>query len=235
MNRNQLTQTRNGWLQQAGQDLIEKMNAFMRQNGLSQRQAAQELGLSETDVRNIVNGNAGAVSLTGFATLLIVNGLALAIQPVSETPMGRGMRPMAQPQQRQAAPAAAPVRDSRGRFVPRNGGAPMPPPPAGAVPMNFEAYPEAESAAPVVPELDAMSREELVDMVLTNHWEGEIDLIRATRPQIIAFLESKTTPAPVEAPAAEATDATKFAEMLAKELANNPEMLATLMANMGKK
>lgn len=230
MNRTQLTQTRNGWLQQAGQDLAQKMNTFMRQNGLSQRQAAQELNLSESDIRNLVNGNAGAVSLAAFATVLIVNGLALAIQPVAETPMGQGMRPMAQPQQRQATPSA-PLRDARGRFV--RGGAPVPPPPpTGAIPMDFNDYPNVQEDNNK--DLDAMSREELVDMVLSNHWEGEIDLIRATRPQIIAFLESKATPAPVADASSEETDATKFAQMLAKELANNPEMLATLMANMSK-
>lgn len=158
---------------------------------------------------------------------------------------------------------AMPKRDAHGRFVPKGNpmpmgggripsgmpmGGPVPyPSPSemshmfGGMPMPQQfAQPQQQTSAPtdapVGINLDSLNREQLVDEILKNHWDSEIDLIRATRPQIIAFLESKQQPqqqSVVETEQPQNGNVSAFAEMIANELKNNPQLLQKLAQSFG--
>lgn len=148
MNGNLLRQSANAWVQQAKQDIANKIREFLNESGISLPQMANDLGLDINELNNILNG--GAPSLMTFATLMIASGLVLEFKPVDEAnipvdrngmpipqgPMPAGMpmpgmrqRPAQRPPhsmfddfQRQPAPEPAPVqqqpRGSNGRFQP---------------------------------------------------------------------------------------------------------------------
>lgn len=113
MNKNELIQLRNGWLQQASRDLSTRLIDFMEKNRLNEAELADILALDVNQIRGMLNG-AQNVTLLEFATLLIATGNVLRIEPVSESPFARGARPAAQPQR---GSQRGPQRDANGRFV----------------------------------------------------------------------------------------------------------------------
>ena len=140
MNRNLLHQSASAWVQQAKQDIANKIREFLNESGLSVAQMANDLGIDINELNNILNG--GIPSMQTFAILMIASGLVMEIKPVDEAdipvdfdgmpipqgPMPAGMpmpgmpqRPMPRPTQRpqhnmfdeferQPAPEPAPVR-----------------------------------------------------------------------------------------------------------------------------
>lgn len=148
MNGNLLRQSANAWVQQAKQDIANKIREFLTESGISLPQMANDLGLDINELNNILNG--GAPSLMTFATLMIASGLVIELKPIEEAnipvdrngmpipqgPMPAGMpmpgmrqRPTQRPPhsmfddfQRQPAPEPAPVqhqpRGANGRFQP---------------------------------------------------------------------------------------------------------------------
>jgi hypothetical protein len=148
MNGNFLRQSANAWVQQAKQDIANKIREFLNESGISLPQMANDLGLDINELNNILNG--GAPSLMTFATLMIASGLVIELKPIEEAnipvdrngmpipqgPMPAGMpmpgmrqRPTQRPPhsmfddfQRQPAPEPAPVqhqpRGANGRFQP---------------------------------------------------------------------------------------------------------------------
>ena len=226
MTRNELSQIREGFLVQAAQDVCGKLNEFMRNNRMDARTAANALGLTEAEIGAILNGNTNSLSMRAFATVLLISGHVIEIKPISETPMGGGM-PMARPSranfvhphnngviEAQYNPTGlndgAPKRDSRGRFAkkrvdtlhfteaPSKSNFRASIPGFGEMVAASEFNPDDnEAPSAEVGNFDAMTREELVNLVRANHWEGEIDLDEARRTEIINFLTSKqNTPTP---------------------------------------
>ena len=92
MNTNLLRQSATAWVQQAKQDIANKIREFLNESGISLPQMANDLGLDINELNNILNG--GAPSLMTFATLMIASGLVMEIKPVEETNIqvdGNGM------------------------------------------------------------------------------------------------------------------------------------------------
>ena len=219
MNANFLRQSANAWVQQAKQDIANKIREFLNESGISLPQMANDLGLDINELNNILNG--GAPSLMTFATLMIASGLVLEFKPVDEAnipvdrngmpipqgPMPAGMpmpgmrqRPAQRPPhsmfddfQRQPAPEPAPVqhqpRGANGRFQPW-------PKPQGGAPVP----PAGMRPVPMFgqrpqqnqrPPFAQMNREELVQVVREHLWQNEIDLAHVDREQLVRFLEDK--------------------------------------------
>jgi DNA-binding phage protein len=197
MNAREIQAAARGFVQQMKDDVRNKLNQFLRESGLTIRQMARDLGLNEDELDRILHGD-GRVSLETFATLLIANGLVLEVKPISEAPIPtrngvpvppRGFDDQQLPPPPPGffdavrrgdipAPGSQP-RDSRGRFMPRTDA----PRPAAHSPR-----PAAPAGAP---NFASMEREKLVDIIQNKLWDTEIDVTRASREQLVSFLEDK--------------------------------------------
>lgn len=95
MNTNLLHQSANAWVEQAKQDIANKIREFMNESGISLPQMANDLGLDINELNNIMRG--GAPSLKTFAILMLASGNVMEIKPVNEAniPMN-GAFPMPQ-------------------------------------------------------------------------------------------------------------------------------------------
>ena len=221
MNTNLLRQSANAWVQQAKQDIANKIREFLNESGISLPQMANDLGLDINELNNILNG--GVPSLQTFAVLMIAAGLVMEIKPVEETnmPMQNGMpvpqgpmpagmpmpgmrqRPVRQPApnmfddfRREPAPAPAPVqqqpRGANGQFKPWPKPAPAPiPPMPGHAPMPGFGGHPQPQGNAQHPPFSSMSREQLVDIVRQHLWQNEIDLANVEHGQLVRFLEDK--------------------------------------------
>jgi len=199
MNAREIQAAARGFVQQMKDDVRNKLNQFLRESGLTIRQMARDLGLNEDELDRILHGD-GRVSLETFATLLIANGLVLEVKPISEAPIptrnGVPVPPRGFDDQQLPPPppgffdhvrrGGAPTpgeqpRDARGRFMPRSGG-PSPAAPRPAAPRGGQS---------TAPNFAAMEREQLVEIIQNRLWDTEIDVTRASREQLVRFLQEK--------------------------------------------
>ena len=235
MNKRQFLSIRNNFVAQAKHDIAVRIRQFMSDNRMSKEMVADTLGLSVTNVNNILNEN-DSVRLLDYISVLAAFGLTICVQTMNEVQQesapqrevrnsGCGARP-AQSTQRSTS---GPSRDSRGRFVSQR---------------NTERVVCEEAQHPNIEEdianLDSMTRNQLVDLVLMNHWEDGIDLIRAEKSQLIAFLaERMRASVPTEEGAAQpcfddAHDGgSTVLGALFTELANNPTLRQQLRSMLG--
>ena len=214
MNTNLLHQSANAWVQQAKQDIANKVREFLTETGLTLPQMANDLGLDINELDNIMNG--GSPSLKTFAILMIASGNVMEIKPIEDAsipmdengmPIPQGPMPAGFPRpnmhqrparpvpgmfddfHREPAPAPEPVqqqpRGANGRFKPWPKPAQgMPPVP----PMFGQPRPQNTRNHPP---FSTMSREQLVDIVRQHLWESEIDLANVDHAQLVRFLEAK--------------------------------------------
>lgn len=199
MNAREIQAAARGFVQQMKDDVRNKLNQFLRESGLTIRQMARDLGLNEDELDRILHGD-GRVSLETFATLLIANGLVIEVKPISEAPIptrnGVPVPPRGFDDQQLPPPppgffdhvrrGGAPTpgeqpRDARGRFMPRSGG-PSPAAPRPAAPRGGQS---------TAPNFAAMEREQLVEIIQNRLWDTEIDVTRASREQLVRFLQEK--------------------------------------------
>lgn len=199
MNAREIQAAARGFVQQMKDDVRNKLNQFLRESGLTIRQMARDLGLNEDELDRILHGD-GRVSLETFATLLIANGLVLEVKPISVAPIptrnGVPVPPRGFDDQQLPPPppgffdhvrrGGAPTpgeqpRDARGRFMPRSGG-PSPAAPRPAAPRGGQS---------TAPNFAAMEREQLVEIIQNRLWDTEIDVTRASREQLVRFLQEK--------------------------------------------
>lgn len=87
MNREQLQRLASEWVRLAKNDIRTKAINFMDETDSNPSELAYHLGLSEGEIRQIIEGN-GEITISTFAKLLIATGNALEIKPISETPIG---------------------------------------------------------------------------------------------------------------------------------------------------
>jgi len=199
MNAREIQAAARGFVQQMKDDVRNKLNQFLRESGLTIRQMARDLGLNEDELDRILRGD-GRVSLETFATLLIANGLVIEVKPISEAPIptrnGVPVPPRGFDDEQLPPPppgffdhvrrGGAPTpgeqpRDARGRFMPRSGG-PSPAAPRPAAPRGGQS---------TAPNFAAMEREQLVEIIQNRLWDTEIDVTRASRDQLVRFLQEK--------------------------------------------
>ena len=197
MNSYEIQNAVEGFVQQMKNDVSNKLNQFLRETGISVSQMARDLGISEAELRRVQNGE--DFSVKTFATLLIADGKVLEVKDIREAPIPtrngvpvplrdggfRGPRDEQLPppppgffdsirREGKPTPAAQP-RDSRGRFMPRTD-APRP---------------AARPETPKGPDFASMERPKLVEIIQNKLWDTEIDITRATRDQLVRFLEDK--------------------------------------------
>ena len=199
MNAREIQAAARGFVQQMKDDVRNKLNQFLRESGLTIRQMARDLGLNEDELDRILHGD-GRVSLETFATLLIANGLVIEVKPISEAPIptrnGVPVPPRGFDDEQLPPPppgffdhvrrGGMPTpgeqpRDARGRFMPRSGG-PSPAAPRPAAPRGGQS---------TAPNFAAMEREQLVEIIQNRLWDTEIDVTRASREQLVRFLQEK--------------------------------------------
>ena len=199
MNAREIQAAARGFVQQMKDDVRNKLNQFLRESGITIRQMARDLGLNEDELDRIQHGD-GRVSLETFATLLIANGLVIEVKPISEAPIptrnGVPVPPRGFDDEQLPPPppgffdhvrrGGAPTpgeqpRDARGRFMPRSGG-PSPAAPRPAAPRGGQS---------TAPNFAAMEREQLVEIIQNRLWDTEIDVTRASREQLVRFLQEK--------------------------------------------
>lgn len=121
-NKRELLAMATEWTNHAKNDMRNQLIGFMESVGTDQRRLADVLGLSDGEIDQILNGN-GEITLSTFAKLLIATDNVLEIKPMAAVARTS----------RHGGGAQTPQRDSRGRFMPKNGGMPMPP--RGGMPM----------------------------------------------------------------------------------------------------
>ena len=87
MNREQLQKLASEWTRMAKNDIRNKVISFLREVDASERELAYHLGISDGELKQILEGN-GEITLSTFAKLLIATGNALEIKPIEDTPIG---------------------------------------------------------------------------------------------------------------------------------------------------
>ena len=218
-NREELRQEAQGWLAQAADDLSGRFNDFIETEGFDPVELAEVLDIDEELIYEILDGNLSNITAETLIKMFIANDLAVAIIPVSETPIGQYGRGNGACQR-------------NGRRVGRTHGE-MPrmvaTPPHGfgqptttfgsdlfmggeprAVDMTDKQPRDAQGrfmsrkarqvSEPVVrpsneirerSHYDDMTLDDLKTIIRRNLWDTEIDINRATRGELIAFLVDK--------------------------------------------
>jgi transcriptional regulator with XRE-family HTH domain len=244
MNAREIQAAAGGFVQQMISDVRNKLNQFLRESGITIRQMARDLGLNEDELDRIQHGD-GRVSLETFATLLIANGLVIEVKPISEAPIptrnGVPVPPRGFDDQQLPPPppgffdhvrrGGMPTpgeqpRDARGRFMPRSGG-PSPAAPRPAAPRG---------GASNAPDFAAMEREKLVEIIQNRLWDTEIDVTRASRDQLVRFLQEKDRRriALEERREQESDPAvTELKDKIKKTLEDNPQLRSVLKQLIG--
>jgi DNA-binding phage protein len=244
MNAREIQAAARGFVQQMKDDVRNKLNQFLRESGITIRQMARDLGLNEDELDRIQHGD-GRVSLETFATLLIANGLVIEVKPISEAPIptrnGVPVPPRGFDDQQLPPPppgffdhvrrGGMPTpgeqpRDSRGRFMPRSGG-PSPAAPRPAAPRGGQS---------TAPNFAAMDREKLVEIIQNRLWDTEIDVTRASRDQLVRFLQEKDRRriALEERREQESDPAvTELKDKIKKTLEDNPQLRSVLKQLIG--
>jgi DNA-binding phage protein len=244
MNAREIQAAAGGFVQQMISDVRNKLNQFLRESGITIRQMARDLGLNEDELDRIQHGD-GRVSLETFATLLIANGLVIEVKPISEAPIptrnGVPVPPRGFDDQQLPPPppgffdhvrrGGMPTpgeqpRDARGRFMPRSGG-PSPAAPRPAAPRG---------GASNAPDFAAMEREKLVEIIQNRLWDTEIDVTRASREQLVRFLQEKDRRriALEERREQESDPAvTELKDKIKKTLEDNPQLRSVLKQLIG--
>ena len=244
MNAREIQAAARGFVQQMKDDVRNKLNQFLRESGITIRQMARDLGLNEDELDRIQHGD-GIVSLETFATLLIANGLVLEVKPISEAPIptrnGVPVPPRGFDDQQLPPPppgffdhvrhGGMPTpgeqpRDARGRFMPRSGG-PSPAAPRPAAPRGGQS---------TAPNFAAMEREQLVEIIQNRLWDTEIDVTRASRDQMVRFLEDKDRRRiALEQRREQESDpaVTELKDKIKKTLEDNPQLRSVLKQLIG--
>lgn len=206
----ELIEAANSWLEQGVSDLRQNIEGFMAENGISDDELADALGLSEDEVANVLNGNAESISLKTFAHILIANNLALVIKPIGEIeggmprpvnggrmpmgrpgrmPMGPGRMPMGRPGRIPMGPGRIPV-GRPGRMPMGVGGHGEPTPFPNGMPTAMPKPSNGGFGGQADP-YSRLSDMALRDVIVRNHWNYEIDVEHATRAELIDFLKNK--------------------------------------------
>jgi len=202
-NKEQLRQEAQAWIAQASQDLSGRFNDFIRQSEIDVDELADVLDISVDTLDYILHGDVANITAETLIKLFIANDLAVEIKPVSETPIGNfgpmsgrmpmpplGTRtPMGVPIPPRGGfgrrPVAAPQpRDEHGRFVSRaRKAAPSP----QRVVRKVEAPRQHQAPTPY----DGLDKDALANIINRNLWGSEIDLVNATKQQMVNFLIDK--------------------------------------------
>ena len=213
MNRTFFQSAANDWTRMVKNDIRNKVKGFMDETETTTSELAYVLGISEGELDQIINGNC-EITISTIVKLLIATGNAIEIKPIRATPIGdysnlhRGGLPPHMPFFNEPTPSVRTQRrnifdEARQRQALHNV-------------LNFEGdddeLDENEFTAPTTrrqprdshgrfqsfrneptthSKFDAMTRPKLVDIIKTHLWDSEIDTVRATKEELVKFLDEK--------------------------------------------
>jgi len=226
-NKNQFLAACRSLTQQALDDVCERVKTIMREQSLTKRGVADMLGVSVSEVENVINK--ANVSLATYLSVLTAFGLTVVVMSMDEIEKGhvqgtasekRPSSKLATATKRTATPKAAPStpkRDAHGRFLPKD---------------VVEQLPCEEASEEAI-NIETLSRKELVHLVVEEGWAGEIDLENADRGEIIEFVGQKLREkAEQSEPITEACfandgddEAQRYFNQLINSLKNNPTLV----------
>lgn len=198
MNREELQRLASEWTRIAKNDIRNKVISFMEKVCTDESELAYALALSNGELKQILEGD-GEITLSTFAKLLIATGHALEIRPIEETPIARYdnfpsedepncraynppsfndsmsctrqeefARAMAEKACRRQAHRPTQPRDEHGRF------------------MSTRTKVEKKTSP-----FESMTVDELVKIIKERLWDFEIDLNRASKEELVDFLNGK--------------------------------------------
>ena len=184
-NKAQLNQEASNFISNAGKDLKEKVTSFMEELDITDFELADILGIPESEMDKIMNGDINTLHINTFAKLLIATNNAIQIIPVEETPIGaygNGPRPMVPPFVAPPFPFGVPQPQRRvDETLVR--------------PQRKNEAPNGHQRNVVGNEEENFYRtktfEQLVSIIKRNLWDSEINLNVATKEQLVKFLANK--------------------------------------------
>lgn len=216
MNRNDLQRLASEWVRMAKNDIRTKATEMMEETNATLSELAYNLGMSDGELNQIVNGN-GEITLTTFAKLLIASGFALEIKPVGMTPIGnfenvpcdenrachRTPRPNIFERQRPQTERRNEEEDFARPRIPtfdefcrmmdeqeaNNRVTPQPRDSRGRF-MSRNTQNTNTTREDVSP-FDNMERGELVNIINERLWDSEIDVDCASKGELVTFLKEK--------------------------------------------
>lgn len=162
-NKQELSQEAKRFVSNAGQDLKAKVTAFLDELEITEDEFAEIIGIPQSEMDKIMNGDINTLHINTFAKLLIATNNAIQIIPVMETPIkeyGNGPLPIVPP------------------FI-------MPPLPFVKQRNSNEREDEEEAF------YRTKSRENLISIIRRNLWDSEINTSTATFDQLVKFLADK--------------------------------------------
>lgn len=252
----QLRRIANGVANQIKEDIRKRIVEFMEAMGTDEMELADALDITVEELDEIMGGTC-EIPLTTFAKLIVASEHTIEIKPCAKVnaPFNRMSKPSTQRQRTRPQMNDGEAIPSYEEFQRMVAEGKIPPPPRGMrmghMPPHMPPFMgnERMEAPTVNPrqmrqtpmhrqemggnELDSMSRRDLVNTVMTNGWDNEIDLLNATRSDIIEFLIEKgfhTEEQAVEQPTntVQSDKVGKMAAALAEVLQNNPQLASIL-------
>ena len=232
-NKNQFLAACRSLTQQALNDVCERVKTIMREQSLTTRGVADMLGVSVSEVNNVLNKT--NVSLATYLSVLTAFGLTVVVMSMDEIEkrhvQGTASEKcpaskLATATKRTATPKAAPStprRDAQGRFLPKNAVEQRP----------CDELRPCEEASEEAINIETLNRKELVHLVVEEGWADEIDLENADRGEIIEFVGQKLREkAEQSEPITEACfandgddEAQRYFNQLINSLKNNPTLV----------
>jgi len=204
-NREDLLRMSEHYASKIGGNLAKALVTILKKgNGLTVENISRMLGVNTAEINGLLRGNLSLVSLPTLSKLFVLTGQALDVKPVDnhtfdrqrtqgdERPsggvmLGEGPSP-AQIPNGARIPQDVQPRDARGRFVRRSEAARR----IGEHMARPQMVSDMPNAAPrVANRLLTMTDEELINIIESNMWDSEIDLMSASRDQMIGFIMAK--------------------------------------------
>lgn len=209
--RQQIQEAATFWMQQAKEDLREKIEQVLQMSHTTPQVLAESLGVSTDQIVRIIHGD-GNITLDTFAKILIATDNALQITPVEVSPIGSYTKPM---RDSDIADHGSfydeyPTFDDNVPPMHHHHRMPPPPPPSefmGGMPpfggprRHMCGHQGAQPQSPHrevprhhgvnTPPFASMSRDELERIISSKLWDSEIDMDNASRAELIRFLEEK--------------------------------------------
>lgn len=236
----ELRRIANGVATQIKNDMRSKIINFMEQMGASETELASVLDINVRDLERILSGD-GEITLTTFAKLVVASEHTIEIKqlPINHAMPNRN---------RNARPSMHAERGNRNGNIPSyeefqrmvNAGE-IPPPPRGFMGCGMprrntmpttNVFHSQELNNNDSARLDSMTRRDLVNTIVNNDWDNEIDLVNATRSDLIDFLMSKdfhTEERHEEIKMPRQSDkVNKMANALADAISKNPQLASML-------
>ena len=154
----------------------EVINLFEK-SGVDANTLARNLHISVNDINSVMNQDASSLNLDAFIKLLIVTGNALEVKPVTMCPKKRNVRPVGNMGTPTPHMPFEPDMNFRENIIPSR---------PWERPSN-----DISDTTRFMTDLVGMSKQQLMGMIMSQHWEDEIDIQNSSRKQLIDFIITK--------------------------------------------